>query len=112
MLFELLSAEFNCCGCAKFDERRADLPLSDITTESLRDFVSKHQLPMVAEFTQEAAEKLLGGAQKHHLLFFVSKTSTDFPSLLDVYQQAAPKFQGKVSFDFNGYVFFISSVAV
>lgn len=52
---------------------------------------------MVSEFTQEAAQKLFGGEQKHHLLLFVSKTSADFQNLLDVYKQAAPKYHGQVS---------------
>jgi len=52
---------------------------------------------MVAEFTQERAQKFFGGNQKHHLLLFVSKTSPDFQSLLDIYKLAAPKYHGKVS---------------
>jgi len=53
---------------------------------------------MVAEFTQETAQKLFGENQKRHLLLFVSKTSPDFQSLLDIYKQAASKYLGNVSF--------------
>ena len=67
-----------------------------MTNESLHEFVSKHRLPLVVEFTQESAEKIFSGDRKLHLLLFLNKTNADAESLVNALQSAAPKFQGKV----------------
>jgi len=67
-----------------------------VTNESLHEFVSKHRLPLVVEFTQESAERIFSGDRKLHLLLFLNKTKDDAESLISILQSAAPKFQGKV----------------
>jgi protein disulfide-isomerase A1 len=84
----------------KFDEGRAALASGDVTIVSLRDFIAKHRLPMVVEFTQEAASNLFSGDRKFYLILFTNKTGGDFETLLETYKQAAPAFHGKVLFLF------------
>jgi protein disulfide-isomerase A1 len=82
----------------KFDEFQVDLPVADMTSEKLAEFVKINELPLVVEFTQEKAERIFEDNRKNHLLLFVSKNSSDFDSLLDTFKQAAPEFRGKVLF--------------
>jgi len=81
----------------KFDEGRNDLT-EGLTAESIGEFIQANQLPLVIEFSQEAAQKIFGGDLKKHLLLFVSKTSDAFRGILDGYTAAAPEFKGKVLF--------------
>ena len=80
----------------QFDTDRVELKYDAVTDESLREFVSKHSLPLVMEFTQESAEKIFSGNRKLHLLLFLNKTKPDAESLVSTLQSAAPKYQGKV----------------
>jgi protein disulfide-isomerase A1 len=75
-----------------------DLPVDGLTKTALTDFISKHRLPMVVEFTQEAASSLFSGDRKLHLILFLNKTGDNFQTLLETYKQAAPAFHGKVLF--------------
>ena len=80
----------------QFDTGRAELKYDAITNDSLREFVSKHRLPLVVEFTQESAERIFGSDRKQHLLLFINKTKADAESLVNALQSAAPKYHGKV----------------
>jgi len=81
----------------KFDEGRNDLT-EDLTSENIAAFVVANQLPLVIEFTQEAAQKIFGGELKQHCLLFVSKTSDEFSGIIDNYKAVASDFKGKVLF--------------
>jgi protein disulfide-isomerase A1 len=80
-----------------FDEGRADLT-SDISVQSIKDFIAAHRMPLVTEFSQETAQKIFGGDIKTHMLLFVSRKSNKFGQLLDVFKSVAPDFKGKVLF--------------
>lgn len=82
----------------KFDAGRVELKYDAVTSDSLREFLSKHRLPLVMEFTQESAEKIFSGDRKLHLLLFLNKTKPAAESLINALQSAAPKYQGKVLF--------------
>ena len=79
----------------KFDEGRNDLT-ADLTEANIKDFIGANQLPLVIEFTQEAAPKIFGGDAKNHLLLFISKSAGDFQAKLDEFKKVAPEFKGKV----------------
>jgi protein disulfide-isomerase A1 len=81
----------------KFDEGRNDLT-ADLTEANIKDFIGANQLPLVIEFTQEAAPKIFGGDAKNHLLLFISKSAGDFQAKLDEFKKVAPEFKGKVLF--------------
>jgi protein disulfide-isomerase A1 len=82
----------------QFDEGRAELPCTDVTKASLSEFVSKHRLPLVIEFTQEVASKVFSPDRKQHLILFLNKSSTDFEQTLAPLREVAPAFIGKVTF--------------
>jgi protein disulfide-isomerase A1 len=81
----------------KFDEGRNDLT-SDLTEANIKDFIGSNQLPLVIEFTQEAAPKIFGGEAKNHLLMFIAKSADDFQAKIDEFKKVAPEFKGKVLF--------------
>lgn len=80
-----------------FDEGRADLT-EGIDAKSVKEFIAGNRLPLVTEFTQEAAGKIFGGDVKNHLLLFISKKADDFKEKLDTFKEVAPDFKGKVLF--------------
>jgi protein disulfide-isomerase A1 len=82
----------------KFDEGRNDLDAAGATPESIKEFISSNQLPLVIEFTQESAQKIFGGEVKNHLLLFISAKADDFQDKLAAYRAAAGDFKGKVLF--------------
>jgi protein disulfide-isomerase A1 len=80
-----------------FDDGRADLA-TDLSAQSIKDFIRANSLPLVTEFSQETAQKIFGGEIKTHMLLFVSKKSKDFGKNLDVFKSVAPDYKGKVLF--------------
>jgi len=82
--------------CGQFDEGRAEMKHDAITPDSFHEFLTKHRLPLVVEFTQETAQKVFSGDIKLHLLLFLNKTKPDAESLISTLRTAAPKYQGKV----------------
>lgn len=81
----------------KFDEGRNDLT-SDLTADNIKEFIAGNSLPLIIEFTQEAAQKIFGGEIKNHLLFFLSKKAPDFKERTESYSAAASEYKGKVLF--------------
>jgi len=79
----------------KFDEGRIDLT-TDLTKQSIKEFVTVQSLPLVIEFSQETAQKVFGGDIKTHLLFFASKKSEKFESVKDIFKTVGQEFRGKL----------------
>jgi protein disulfide-isomerase A1 len=79
----------------KFDEGRNDLE-GDLTEENIKTFVVSNRLPLVVEFTAEAASKIFGGDVKNHILLFLKKE--DSKEILTGYTEAAKDFKGKILF--------------
>lgn len=80
-----------------FDDGRTDLT-ENIDAKTVKEFIAGNRLPLVTEFTQEAAGKIFGGEVKNHLLLFISKKAEDFKTKLDTFKEVAPEFKGKVLF--------------
>jgi len=74
----------------KFDEKRASKEVkgSELTAESIVEFVSGHLLPLIVPFSQETAQKIFGGGVKQHFILFTDKTDT--ASHEDVKAKAQP----------------------
>lgn len=94
---ELKVSQDTVIAFKQYDEGRADLS-GDINNATLAGFITAHRLPLVIEFTQEAAQKVFSGDIKDNALLFISKTATDFTSLVGIFKEAAQKFRGQVIF--------------
>jgi len=78
----------------KFDEGRNQLE-GDITVESVTQFISANSLPLVVEFTAEAAKAIFQGSFKNHFLIFTSGEDED---LLSTARKMAADYKGDVMF--------------
>ncbi|KAI3379819.1 hypothetical protein SNEBB_005420 [Seison nebaliae] len=81
----------------KMDEGREVLT-DDLSLESITLHVQGNRLPLVVEFNEETAQKIFGGPIKDHLLFFLSKKSSDYSEQMDSLKTVAKKYKGKVFF--------------
>jgi len=81
----------------KFDEGRNELE-GEITSESIKKFVSANSLPLVVEFSHETAQKIFGGEIKAHNLLFASKKSSDYETIVEAFRNVAKDFKNKVLF--------------
>ncbi|CAF2578489.1 unnamed protein product [Rotaria sp. Silwood2] len=83
----------------KFDEGRADLKTS-INEDSIREFIQTNQLPIVIDFSAEAAQKIFGGDIKVHTLLFGSRKSDTYEKHRQEFHTAAKEFRGQTLFVF------------
>lgn len=81
----------------KFDEGRNDFE-GELTEKSLKDFINMNSLPLVVDFNQDTAQKVFGGDIKAHNLLFISKQSSEYEKLVEVFRKVAKEFKKKVLF--------------
>jgi protein disulfide-isomerase A1 len=79
----------------KFDEKRVDYD-GKVEKAAVSKWIHGNSLPLVSEFTQEAAGKLFSGEIKSHMLLFVSTKSDQFDGLMKEFRATAEKFRGKL----------------
>ncbi|KAF5888830.1 protein disulfide-isomerase-like, partial [Clarias magur] len=85
----------------KFDDKRADLPLSEegkLEKDKLVSFISSNSLELVIQFNEENGEKIFSNKVHNHLLLFINSTTESHAALLDEYRAAARDFREKVLF--------------
>ncbi|KAM9455085.1 protein disulfide-isomerase A2 [Clarias gariepinus] len=85
----------------KFDDNRADLPLSEdekLEKDELVSFISSNSLELVIEFNEENGEKIFSNKVHNHLLLFINTTMESHAALLDEYRAAARDFRERVLF--------------
>ncbi|XP_023228610.1 protein disulfide-isomerase-like [Centruroides sculpturatus] len=81
----------------KFDEGRNDFD-GEVTEKLLKDFINMNSLPLVVDFNQDTAQKVFGGDIKAHNLLFISKKSSEYNELVEVFRKVAKDFKKKVLF--------------
>nr|AMM62655.1 conotoxin-specific protein disulfide isomerase (cspdi) [Conus textile] len=79
----------------KFDEGRNGFS-GDFEEAAMSKFIKDNYLPLINEFTQDAAQKLFTGDVKSYLMLFVKKEGAK--DILDTFKAAAGEFKGKVLF--------------
>ncbi|MCJ8747677.1 hypothetical protein PDJAM_G00156090 [Pangasius djambal] len=85
----------------KFDDRRADMPLSEedkLDKDELLSFIQTNSLELVIEFSEENGEKIFSNKVHNHLLLFLNTTTESHTALLDDYRAAARDFKEKILF--------------
>ena len=78
----------------KFDEGRVDFD-GKFKAETIEEFVSANQLPLVIPFTQENAPKIFGGAITTHLLVFMDQESDTAEDLMATVREVATANKGR-----------------
>lgn len=68
----------------------------DKTDDSIREFIQKHQLPLVIEFSDETAPKIFGGDVKSHYLLFADKTNEGHAKLMTTFREVSKAYSGKL----------------
>lgn len=81
----------------KFDEGRNEYD-GEYTEDELKKFLKANSLPLVVEFNHETAQKIFGGDIKAHNLLFISKSSSEYESKIEVFRSVAKEFKSKVLF--------------
>jgi len=82
----------------KFDEGRNDYDGDLTAVEDIKTFIKGNQLPLIIEFTQEAAGKIFGGDIQKHALLFLSKKADSSKAQLEDYKIVAKQFKGQALF--------------
>ncbi|RWS30390.1 protein disulfide-isomerase-like isoform X2 [Leptotrombidium deliense] len=95
-------AEHNVVGDSvvlfkKFDEQRNDLT-KELDVEGIKKFVTANSLPLVVDFSHETAQKIFGGEIKAHNLLFISKSHSEYESIVNSFRTVAKDFKNKVLF--------------
>jgi len=80
-----------------FDEGRNNFD-GAFETDTITAFVGANSLPLIMEFTDEAAPKIFGGDVKTHLLLFAKTAEDGFAALKDALSSTAAAFKGKMLF--------------
>ncbi|XP_028977934.2 protein disulfide-isomerase A2 [Esox lucius] len=85
----------------KFDEGRADLPVSEegkLDQDDLTVFIKNNSLELLIEFNEENADKIFGSKVHTHMLLFINSTMEEQNILLTEFSAVAKDFKGQVLF--------------
>ncbi|XP_051765189.1 protein disulfide-isomerase A2 [Ctenopharyngodon idella] len=85
----------------KFDEKRADMPLSEevkLDKGDLISFIHSNSMKLVIPFNEENAEQIFKSKVRKHLLLFINTTVESQNALLEDYRDVASEFKEKVIF--------------
>ncbi|NP_001307463.1 protein disulfide-isomerase A2 isoform X1 [Danio rerio] len=85
----------------KFDERRADMPLSDETKldkGEMISFIHSNSMRLVVPFNEENAEQIFNSKVRKHLLLFLNTTVDSQNALVEEFREVASEFKEKVIF--------------
>jgi protein disulfide-isomerase A1 len=80
-----------------FDEGQSNFE-GDFAAAEIAKFAVGNSLPLVTEFSDEAAPKIFGGNVKKHLILFAKKDAADFQELKGQMAQAAKELRGEILF--------------
>lgn len=85
----------------KFDDGRADFPLSDdgkLDKGNVTSFIKFNSLELVVKFSQETAEKIFTSSITLHSLLFINSTVSTQTDLVEQTRPVAKDFKGKMLF--------------
>ncbi|XP_056307864.1 protein disulfide-isomerase A2 [Danio aesculapii] len=85
----------------KFDERRADMPLSDETKldkGEMISFIHSNSMKLVIPFNEENAEQIFNSKVRKHMLLFLNTTMESHNALVEEFREVASEFKEKVIF--------------
>lgn len=69
---------------------------SDVTVDSLTEFIRIHEFDLVTEYNGKTAPQILNSVVKNHLVLFINKTEEASTHTLTQLQNAATHFRGQV----------------
>lgn len=85
----------------KFDEGRADLPLTEdfkLERENLTSFIQENSLELITKFSPEKSQAIFTSSVKTHALIFINSSVEAQSALLDEARAVAKDFKGKILF--------------
>ncbi|KAK3530698.1 hypothetical protein QTP86_032193, partial [Hemibagrus guttatus] len=85
----------------QFDDKRADMPLSQedkLDRDEVISFIQTNSLELVIEFSEENAEKIFSNKIHNHLLLFINSTMELHLAVLDDFTAAARDFKETILF--------------
>lgn len=85
----------------KFDEGRADLPLTEdfkLDQENLTSFIQMNSLELIINFTPEKSESIFTSSVKTHALLFINSSIEAHTALIEEARTVAKDFKGKILF--------------
>lgn len=85
----------------KFDDKRADMPLSEedkLDKDELVSFIKTNSLELIIEFNEENGDKIFSNKVHNHLLLFINTSTESHNALLEVYRAVAKDFKEKILF--------------
>ncbi|KAG7315524.1 hypothetical protein KOW79_020390 [Hemibagrus wyckioides] len=85
----------------QFDDKRADMPLSQedkLDRDEVISFIQTNSLELVIEFSEENAEKIFSNKIHNHLLLFINSTMDLHQALLEDFTASARDFKETILF--------------
>ncbi|CAM4501269.1 unnamed protein product [Leuciscus chuanchicus] len=84
----------------KFDEKRADMPLSEekLDKGDLISFIHSNSMKLVIPFNEENADQIFSSKVRKHMLLFINTTVETQNALLEDFRHVASEFKEKVLF--------------
>ncbi|XP_076839353.1 protein disulfide-isomerase A2 [Brachyhypopomus gauderio] len=85
----------------KFDDMRADMPLSEkgkLDKDQLVTFIQANSIELVITFNEENGDKIFSSKIHKHLILFINTTIESHNALLEDYSNTAREFKEKVLF--------------
>ncbi|KAK7162146.1 hypothetical protein R3I94_004711 [Phoxinus phoxinus] len=84
----------------KFDEKRADMPLSEeeLDKGDLISFIHSNSIKLVIPFNEENADQIFSSKVRKHMLLFLNTTVESQNALLEDFRDVASEFKEKVLF--------------
>jgi len=80
-----------------FDEGRNDFE-GEVTDDAVVTFVSRNAVPLVIEFNQQSTHKIFNGEVKSDLFLFLSASSEDYSSKIEIARSIAKDHKGEMLF--------------
>ncbi|XP_026060758.1 protein disulfide-isomerase A2 [Carassius auratus] len=85
----------------KFDEKRADMPLSEdskLDKGEMISFIHANSMKLVIPFNEENAEQIFRSKVRNHMILFINTTVESQNALLEDFRDVASEFKEKVLF--------------
>lgn len=85
----------------KFDDGRADLPLTEdfkLDRENLTSFIQENSLELITKFTPEKTQAIFTSSIKTHFLMFINSSIDAHTALVEEARSVARDFKGKILF--------------
>ncbi|KTG15624.1 hypothetical protein cypCar_00021206 [Cyprinus carpio] len=85
----------------KFDEKRADMPLSEdskLDKGEMISFIHANSMKLVIPFNEENADQIFRSKVRNHMILFINTTVESQNALLEDFRDVASEFKEKVLF--------------